>query len=1330
MSSENDRGQQGQRLVEEEALRALEADGDALFFGDLFNLFEQTAEILDSFDRVPASEDDQADSLSVDDTSSVRLVNGWIEWRGQEPARAVVFSEVMDRFECLYEFGHVESSPEHFVRTLRSSMVAAADELGSSMSLRCAHDADLVLEDEPGHLYRSIGSATVQAMEVAVPSMDPEGLIRLNVISCFDDENRKIGHLVVEGNRNFEASAMEICHNFERIRASIERLRIQEEEPERGKECLSSRMQIAAAAFDPNKYHEISGVDWEKARSVEEWRRANSEVDDNEDRYDECLVRLRSRFEQEGSVRVEGIDEPLQLEGSEVSFPDGRKGSLMPKPRFDFELVVEKLFGEGFFRQPLSLVVEQSEEMCRDLLGVFIQEQGAPYPFSSIESHAVFVSTQSLQLIARVMSLMHRVHSAGLVMPFHALVIYPTGMMSIYQTFDVDLDMFVDPLTQKHSIKGSRLSDFERLYLAVSKMVAGPHVEGWTKFVEEMNEFIGSQKWESAIDVEGWMGKLSANVHWRSVGQMLGSSRSMSEICALVNQENVVEWTGKSFTRFAGAGLDSEWTEKGGEHVLERLLQTTDRECRLNLLKVFFTAVFALAAQDSEENSMKWGYAKMLELGPICKTGKEEIFSSELLGLLGLYGLSRAALLNMCPHEMLEKMGSEVMDLRTFMEFSAEQLASMWDRVEVHSFGPDREVTIVVTLMYLVSAYTRKSALPASEFKTVLKDQLKNVDWICQQKVSMDRQLVHLVWLCGESVEQQCDGLNGHYSLSVSNGGTSDHAHLWKILGGPEMVHLVMSADDENYCQDYVMRYVGLLARDLWEKHKDEVDLNRFATTRLHGFSDMCSSEPASRLFSDPRMDPEHLFTTVWACGEPMPAFCNVATESSVEDFVDNNGVVQLPNDAVLVKVIGAASSVAPACQKQIVNLVVERFKQTQRDRRLTMKQLGVLAHQVEGLEGLCASNSEDFLSLGPLKLVTLLCPKIVFTREKLIHLSDGVNRNRVSNRLDVGRTTAFFDALPVLTCKQLGPSVPSTVYFNGEGGVDVGGLTREWFSQASGLIGNPDSCDPAGGLFKLSSNGYMVLNTVEGPLSRERRRHYVGFGRLMALAIYRREQLALELPTMFFAKLLNGRIVIEDLWPEEQDAYRNYINMIEGPAFDEFPMDIPELGREVVLSSESVRAIADEVAESFMGPETNEYMDAIREGFESLYLVANVRKDFSPGNLKLLLMGDNTLDVDALEKMVEKGVRSTAVSEEAFRLLFDWLKEQTKEVQKKFMQFVTGSPSLSVRKIKVTGPESTGWLPNAHTCFNHIAIPNYQSKDQITTYFTQAFANIIFGKN
>ena len=109
----------------------------------------------------------------------------------------------------------------------------------------------------------------------------------------------------------------------------------------------------------------------------------------------------------------------------------------------------------------------------------------------------------------------------------------------------------------------------------------------------------------------------------------------------------------------------------------------------------------------------------------------------------------------------------------------------------------------------------------------------------------------------------------------------------------------------------------------------------------------------------------------------------------------------------------------------------------------------------------------------------------------------------------------------------------------------------------------------------------------------------------------------------------------------------------------------------------------------------------------------------FRPEELELLVVGSEELDFDALEKgtQYEDPYCPTHGTVQAFWRAVARLGEVEK---RQLLSFVTGSDRAPIRGlgslglvISRAGPDSDN-LPTAHTCFNHLLLPEYASEEKL----------------
>lgn len=102
-----------------------------------------------------------------------------------------------------------------------------------------------------------------------------------------------------------------------------------------------------------------------------------------------------------------------------------------------------------------------------------------------------------------------------------------------------------------------------------------------------------------------------------------------------------------------------------------------------------------------------------------------------------------------------------------------------------------------------------------------------------------------------------------------------------------------------------------------------------------------------------------------------------------------------------------------------------------------------------------------------------------------------------------------------------------------------------------------------------------------------------------------------------------------------------------------------------------------------------------------------------------MIICGTQYLDFHELEKSAkyEDGYEKDSLT---CKMFWEVLHEFNEEEKKKFLFFVTGCDRAPINGlgsliiiISRFGPDSQK-LPCAHTCFNHLLLPDYQNKDKL----------------
>ncbi|XP_024215638.1 probable E3 ubiquitin-protein ligase HECTD2 isoform X1 [Halyomorpha halys] len=350
-----------------------------------------------------------------------------------------------------------------------------------------------------------------------------------------------------------------------------------------------------------------------------------------------------------------------------------------------------------------------------------------------------------------------------------------------------------------------------------------------------------------------------------------------------------------------------------------------------------------------------------------------------------------------------------------------------------------------------------------------------------------------------------------------------------------------------------------------------------------------------------------------------------------------------------------------------------------------------------------------------------------------------------------VRRVHLVYDSLNEIASKQKDLKKKLKVSFIGEPGLDMGGLTKEWFLLLIRQIFHPDY-----GMFVYHQHSrcYWFSTDQEGNL-----REYNLIGVLMGLAVYNSIILDLHFPSICYRKLLSPPVVP----PVDTSG----VGVVRNPTIDDLAEILPDVakGLKELLAYEgnveedmcmNFQVSLEEYGEmkTFMlkpsgehVPVTNDnrheyvslYLDwvlntAIYEQFRAFYLgfhsvcASNALIMLRPEEVEMLVCGSPALDLNELRKVTEydgyKPEQSLIVD------FWDVVMSLDDELKKKFLLFTTGSDrvpvgGMSEMTFKVTKTnQDPANLPEAHTCFNQLVLPQYETKEKLKEKLIIAISN------
>lgn len=315
------------------------------------------------------------------------------------------------------------------------------------------------------------------------------------------------------------------------------------------------------------------------------------------------------------------------------------------------------------------------------------------------------------------------------------------------------------------------------------------------------------------------------------------------------------------------------------------------------------------------------------------------------------------------------------------------------------------------------------------------------------------------------------------------------------------------------------------------------------------------------------------------------------------------------------------------------------------------------------------------------------------------------------------------------------------TVQFQGEEGIDAGGLTREWYQLLSRVI-----FDKGALLFTTVGNQSTFQPNPNSVLQTEHLSYFKFVGRVVAKALFDGQLLDVYFTRSFYKHILGAKVTYHDIEAVDPDYYKNLKWMLENDVSDildlTFSRDADEEkhilyektevtdyelipgGRNIRVTEENKHEYVDLVAEHTLTTAIRPQINAFLEGFNEL-IPRHLISIFNDKELELLISGLPEIDLDDLKASTEY-TGYTAASP-----LIQWFWEVvqgfSKEDMARLLQFVTGTSKVPLEGFKalqgISGPQrfqihkaygAPERLPSAHTCFNQLDLPDYSSKEQL----------------
>uniref|UniRef100_A0A8D0G4C5 HECT-type E3 ubiquitin transferase n=1 Tax=Sphenodon punctatus TaxID=8508 RepID=A0A8D0G4C5_SPHPU len=408
-----------------------------------------------------------------------------------------------------------------------------------------------------------------------------------------------------------------------------------------------------------------------------------------------------------------------------------------------------------------------------------------------------------------------------------------------------------------------------------------------------------------------------------------------------------------------------------------------------------------------------------------------------------------------------------------------------------------------------------------------------------------------------------------------------------------------------------------------------------------------------------------------------------------------------------------------------------------------------------------CYGNSHRFSFCQYPFIISIAAKKVIIQRDseqQMISIARQSLVDKVSRRQRPDMNMLFLnlkvrwmhlvsDSLDELTRKRGDLKKKLKVTFVGEAGLDMGGLTKEWFLLLIRQIFHPDY-----GMFTYHKDSHCHW------FSSFKCDNYSEFRLLMGLAVYNSITLDIRFPPCCYKKLLSPPIVpcdqstpvgissvglddLDQIMPELAHGLNellSYEGNVEEDFYSTFQVFQEEFG---VIKTYTLKPGGDKI------PVTNQNRKEYVQLYVDFLLNKSIYKQFAafycgfhsvcasyalmllrPEEVEILVCGSPELDMHALQKHTQyDGYQKT---DPTIRYFWEVVLAFPLELQKKLLHFTTGSDRVPVGgmtdlNFKISRSEvSTDWLPVAHTCFNQLCLPPYKNKKELKQKLTIGISN------
>jgi len=351
--------------------------------------------------------------------------------------------------------------------------------------------------------------------------------------------------------------------------------------------------------------------------------------------------------------------------------------------------------------------------------------------------------------------------------------------------------------------------------------------------------------------------------------------------------------------------------------------------------------------------------------------------------------------------------------------------------------------------------------------------------------------------------------------------------------------------------------------------------------------------------------------------------------------------------------------------------------------------------------------------------------------------LRQHASRRHGNIRLHINRKNVFEEAyhsLRVRTADEMRGRLQIT--FRNEEGIDAGGLSREFFAILAKEMFNPNYA-----LFTSTEDGCTFQPNPNSNINPDHLSYFRFVGRIVGKAVADGYLLDAHFTRSLYKHMLGIKPSHQDMEAIDPDYYRNLKTILDFKLEDiglelffsttensfgrNTVIDLKPGGRKLPVTEENKEEYVQLVCEHRMTTAIQRQIKSYLDGFYEL-VNPDLIAIFTPRELELVISGLPDIDVADLKKNTEYvGWKAT---DKEIGWFWAVMGNLTRNQKAAFLQFVTGSSKVplagfgelqgmrGIQKFSIhkATTSSKGSLMSAHTCFNSLDLPVYESEEEM----------------